>query len=112
VGSSVFYGCRLGTHLFFSTAAEPSDVNSTRSVEVWYSETGDAWRRLRSFIPDAWPSRLFQYGQVLFPAGPGDGRHVFFTPRGVKGGGRTVVLAPEEIEAPGWSNPSSGPAVG
>jgi hypothetical protein len=101
VGSSVFYGCRVGTHLFFSTAAEPSDVNSTQRVEIWQGESGEVWSRIRCYTPDVWPSRLFQYGQVTFPAGPGDGRRLYFTPRGVRGGGRTVVLALDEIPTSG-----------
>lgn len=93
VGSSVFFGCRVGRHLFFSTAAEPSDVNSTRRAEIWHSADGEHWSLLRSFTRDWWPSRLFQYAQVTFPAGPGDGRRVYFTPQGVVGGGRTVAVS-------------------
>jgi len=97
VDSSVFYGCRVGRHLFFSTAAEPSEVNPTRRIAVWHSEGGEEWHPLRSYASDLLPSRLFQYAQVTFPAGPGDERHVFFTPRGVRDGGRTVVLPLEEL---------------
>jgi hypothetical protein len=37
VGSSVFYGTKVGKCLFFSTAVEPSKTNYTRDSEVWCS---------------------------------------------------------------------------
>lgn len=92
VGSSVFYGSKVGDDLFFSTAAEPSRVNRTRRAEVWHSADGDDWSLVTSLPSDVWPSRLFQYGQVMFPAGPGDGRRLFYTPQGVRGDGRTFIL--------------------
>lgn len=80
VGSSVFYGCKVGEHLFFSTAVEPSLVNATRYAEVWGSADGDSWQVVCRFKKDIWPMKYFQYGQVLFPAGPGDGKHLWCTP--------------------------------
>ncbi|SHH77134.1 hypothetical protein SAMN02745124_01791 [Desulfofustis glycolicus DSM 9705] len=80
VGSSVFYGYRVGNSLFFSTAVEPSRVNTTRYAEVWGSANGTDWKLIRKFKKDIWPMKYFQYGQVLFPAGPGDGENLWFTP--------------------------------
>jgi len=90
VGSSVFYGCKVGEHLFFSTATEPSDVNQTRNAEVWGSGDGEKWKLLRLFKKDLWPMKYFQYGQVLFPAGPGDGANLWMTPFATAGDQRTI----------------------
>lgn len=92
VGSSVFYGCRAGSWLFFSTAAEPSKVNTAKRVEVWCTPDGERWSLLRTFTKDCWPHRLFQYGQVLFPLGPGDDRYVFFSAFGTDHDQRTFRL--------------------
>ena len=80
VGGSVFYGCKVANHLFFSTAVEPSRVNTTRYAEVWGSADGSNWQVIQRFKKDIWPMKYFQYGQVLFPAGPGDGENLWFTP--------------------------------
>ncbi len=90
VGSSVFYGCKVGDHLFFSTAIEPSRVNTTRYAEVWGSADGKNWRVIRRFKKDIWPMQYFQYGQVLFPTGPGDGENLWMTPMATQYDGKTV----------------------
>lgn len=90
VGSSVFHGCRTGNHLFFSTAVEPSKVNTTPYAEVWGSADGNNWKLVRKFKKDILPMKYFQYGQVLFPAGPGDGENLWMTPFAVERDQRTV----------------------
>ncbi len=80
VRGSVFHGCKVGSHLFFSTAVEPSRVNTSRYAVVWGSADGVNWRIVQRFKKDIWPMKYFQYGQVLFPAGPGDGNHLWMTP--------------------------------
>lgn len=80
VSSSVFYGCKVGDALFFSTAVEPSQTNTTRYSEIWGSPDGNGWQLVRRFKKDFLPMKYFQYGQVLFPSGPGDGKNLWFTP--------------------------------
>jgi hypothetical protein len=80
VDSSVFFASRVGQSLFFSTTAEPSVVNETRFASIWRSEDGINWRRWMSFKKDLLPKKYFQHGQILFPNGPGDGQHLWFTP--------------------------------
>lgn len=92
VGGSVFHGCKVGDKLFFSTAVEPSRVNSSRYAEVWGSADGINWRVVQRFKKDIWPMKYFQYGQVLFPAGPGDGKHLWMTPFAAKGDQRTFCV--------------------
>lgn len=80
VGGSVFYGCKVGDRLFFSTAVEPSQVNNSRCAELWGSEDGANWHKIAAFRKDRWPMKYFQYGQILFPGGPGDDRYLYFSP--------------------------------
>jgi hypothetical protein len=80
VGGPVFHGTSVGGFLFFSTAVEPSDVNTDPHAVIWYSKDGENWRELLRFRKDRWAKKYFQYGQVLFPAGKGDGRHLWITP--------------------------------
>lgn len=79
VDSSVFFAARVGSNFLFSTAAEPSDVNSADHADVWLSSDGMQWTRVLRFFKDFWPS-VFQHGQILFPAGTGDGEHIWITP--------------------------------
>ena len=98
VGSSVFFGCKVGDVLFLSTAAEPSEINRTDAVELWCSLDGERWSLLRTFAKDRWSLRYFQYGQVLFPAGPGDGENLYFTPFATEADQCTFKLPLSEIK--------------
>jgi hypothetical protein len=71
--------------LCFSTAVEPSAVNLTRSATIWWSRDGEEWTRLLRFAKDSWPMRLFQYGQVMIPAGPGHPDYLWVTPFATEG---------------------------
>ena len=64
VEGSVFHACQAGKYLVFSTACEPSSVNTERTATVWASADGTQWRRVASFHKDSLPMKLFQYGQV------------------------------------------------
>jgi hypothetical protein len=80
VESSIFWGCKVGDCLFFSTAAEPSRLNTSRYVYIWGSQNGKKWKRIAGFRKDIWPMKLFQYGQIFFPSGENNTRHLWFTP--------------------------------
>jgi hypothetical protein len=84
VEGSVFYGCKVGTRLFFSTVCEPSRVNRPRAAVIWESSDGVAWHRFLNFPKDALPMKLFQYGQIRFPVGNGDGNSLWITPFATK----------------------------
>lgn len=99
VSSSVFYGCKVGSNLFFSTAVEPSRVNTTRHVEVWGSADGGTWTIVRRIKKDIWPMKYFQYGQVLFPAGPGDGKNLWLTPIATENDQKTFKIPVSNIFA-------------
>ncbi|TDY02689.1 hypothetical protein [Thiohalophilus thiocyanatoxydans] len=97
VESSVFYGCKVGEYLFFSTAVEPSQVNTTRHAEVWGSADGENWQVVRRFKKDIWSMKYFQYGQVLFPGGPGDGSNLWMTPFSVEYADKTIKVSLKDI---------------
>ena len=85
VDGPVFYGCQAGDWLFFSTVCEPSRVNTDRHAVVWGSPGGEWWLRVACFAKDWLSARLFQYGQVLFPAGPGGYPWLCLSPLGTEG---------------------------
>jgi len=69
LGSSSICGCQVGNAIFFSTMVEPSRANFERKVSVWGSSDGRQFTELPSWRKDAWPMRLFQYGNAFFPDG-------------------------------------------
>ena len=71
VQGPVYYGCRAGGRLFFSTACEPPTLRATHDVGVWSSADGERWQPVATFRKDRWPARLLQHGHVLFPAETG-----------------------------------------
>ncbi|MBW1673126.1 MAG: hypothetical protein JRJ45_05680 [Deltaproteobacteria bacterium] len=80
VESSVFWGCKVGESLFFSTAVEPSKANRCRDACIWGSKDGETWKCIARFGKDIWPMKLFQYGQIFFPAGENNSDYLWFTP--------------------------------
>jgi hypothetical protein len=82
ISSSSIYGCRVGNRVFFSTMAEPSEVNSDQHVRIYGSNAGTAatpdsvensdqenWQPLLAWKKDFWPMRFFQYGNAFLPDG-------------------------------------------
>ena len=90
VEGSVFYGCKVGDRLFFSTVCEPSVVNIERVAAVWTTRDGSSWSTLARFSKDRWPMKLFQYGQVLFPSGTMSEERLWMTPFATRGDQRSV----------------------
>lgn len=66
--SSSIHACRVGDFMFFSTMAEPSAVNATRSVHLYGAKDG-RWRSLAQWKKDGWSMRFFQYGNAFLPDG-------------------------------------------
>lgn len=98
VGSSVFHGCTVGDWLFFSTAIEPSQVNTTKYAEVWASPNGKDWKCIYKFKKDILPMRFFQYGQVFFPNGFGDKKHLWLSPFATKRDNTTFKIDLSEVK--------------
>lgn len=99
VGSSVFHGTKVGDWLFFSTAVEPSKINTTKYAEVWASPDGETWKCILRFKKDFLPMKYFQYGQVFFPAGPGNGKDLWISPFATEYSRYSFMLTLPKIEA-------------
>lgn len=97
VGSSVFHGYRLENWLFFSTAVEPSKINNTKNAELWASPNGADWKCILTLKKDLWPMRYFQYGQIFFPAGPGNGKDLWFSGFGTEYSNRTFKVKVDDL---------------
>lgn len=80
VDNSIFWGCKVGDSLFFSTAVEPSKVNDSKHACIWGSKNGDEWMQVASFKKDFLSMKYFQYGQILFPAGENNTGSLWFSP--------------------------------
>ena len=78
--SSVFWGCKVGDYLFFSTVVESSKVNECKDACIWGSKDGENWKCIARFRKDIWPMKLFQYGQIFFPTGENNTDYLWFTP--------------------------------
>ena len=85
ISSSSIYGCRVGTHLFFSTMVEPSDVNRDRSVRIYAGDVRnpELWHPLSAWQKDHWPM-AFQYGNAFFPDGSNTTAYLALTTAAVK----------------------------
>jgi hypothetical protein len=85
LSSSSIYGCRAGEAIFFSTMVEPSAVNRDRHVAIFGSPNGESWQRVLHWKKDAWPMRLFQYGNAFLPDGENRSNALAVTTAAVSG---------------------------
>jgi hypothetical protein len=98
VGGPVFYGCQTGNWMFFSTVVEPSKINRTDVVELWGSNNnGKNWTLIKEFKKDFLSKKLFQYGQIKLPYGPGDGKHLYFSPFATEYDYTIIKISLEEL---------------
>ena len=67
--SSSIYACKNRRGMFFSTMVEPSEVNRSRSVELFGSADGAEWKSLAGWDKDRWAMKFFQYGNAFLPDG-------------------------------------------
>lgn len=92
VDSSIFYGCKVGESLFFSTCVEPSVLNKTRNVDVFRSDNGSSWYKYLTYKKDFLPMRYFQYGQVTFPSGKMENGLLYCTPLATNNSNKICVV--------------------
>jgi len=69
IASSSFWSCRVGPTIFFSTAVEPSAVNRDPHATLYAGVDGDGWKICLRWPGDRWPSRFFQYPNIVLPGG-------------------------------------------
>ena len=72
LAGSSFWSCQVNQALFFSTVVEPSPVNRDSRATLYGSADGANWATLVRWQRDAWPSRLFQYANIILPSGDND----------------------------------------
>ncbi len=80
VEGPILWGCIVRERPFFSTCAEPSEINDHRHSFIWGSKNGCEWKRIICYKKDCFPSKLFQYGQIFFPAGTNSSATLWYTP--------------------------------
>ena len=68
-GGPSTWGCQVGSSLFFSTHVEPSKAVQDRCAALYGSPEGGEWRRLLAWRKDPWHETLFQFGNIVLPAG-------------------------------------------
>lgn len=92
-GSSI-YGCRVGTHVFFSTMVEPSEVNRDRNVRIYGADVAksEPWQPLLAWQKDLWPMGLFQYGNAFLPDGNNETPYLALTTIAVEKDDMTTLL--------------------
>lgn len=84
VDTSVYWGCKVGDALFFSTALEPSTVNVCKFVSIWGSLDGKRWRKVAKYKKDFWPKKSCEIGQIYLPQGNNTTGYLFYTPVATK----------------------------
>lgn len=77
VSGTVFHAGNFAGQLYFSTAREPSSVNKSNQVELWRSSSDASFEKVWFDKKDNWSMKYFQYGQIIFPAGPGTGNELW-----------------------------------
>ena len=71
-------------HLIFTTACEPSKINTYPFAQLWVSSDGDSWSSPLEFKKDWWSMKYFQYGQILLPSGAGSELGFWISPFATK----------------------------
>jgi len=93
ISSSSIYGCRVGSHVFFSTMVEPSEVNRDRHIRLYGSgQPAQGWQPLLEWRKDCWPMTLFQYGNAFLPDGNNTTSFLAVTTLAVESDDRTTSL--------------------
>ena len=84
LASSSIYGCCVGEAKLFSTMIEPSNVNTSREVQIVGSRHGSPWQPLARWKKDRLPMRYFQYGNAFLPDGENATKYLAATTVAVK----------------------------
>lgn len=96
VSSSVFYMSKQAGRYWLATVIEPSDVNTSKHVELWATDplNPTKWFLIKKFKKDIWPMKLFQYGQIQFPyVYQSSDNSIWFYLQGVKGSGKSFSFS-------------------
>ena len=72
IAGSSLQSCEVGSHMFFSTAVEPSKVNRSPFATLVGGRNGQDWAEVARWRKDLFPAGLFQFGNILLPTGTND----------------------------------------
>lgn len=74
-----FYAVRAGEFILLSTDVEPSQVNVSGYSTLLVARVAhlNDWRVLMRVKKDRMPMRLFQFGNIILPDGPGDSQYAW-----------------------------------
>ena len=75
-----------------STGIEGGTNEKDKRAHLWASRDGKKWQELASWEKDVWPT-LMQFGVIHFPHGLENSERLYFTTRGLRGGGETSFVA-------------------
>lgn len=67
--SSSLSACNISNILCFSSAVEPSSINTTKSASLAISSDGQAWNNIVKWDKSMLPSKLFQFANISLPTG-------------------------------------------
>jgi len=67
IQNSVIHSTHTSKFFAFSTTAEPSELNDSKNVFLWFSFDGINWKTICSYKKDFLPMKYFQFGTFTFP---------------------------------------------
>lgn len=98
VSGPVFFGCKIGSCIFFSTAVEFGEATNSNDAEIWGTRDGREWIKVASHRRGLMHYlKYFQHAQIMFPAGPGDRRNLWYSPIATKNDQLTFRVPLETI---------------
>jgi hypothetical protein len=90
--SSAIYAGKNRSGIFFSTMAEPSEVNPSQSVGLFGSGDGAEWKSFASWRKDRWSMKFFQYGNAFLPDGENTTDWLAVSTTAVQGGDLQTLI--------------------
>lgn len=97
VGGPVFFGGVLQNLKILTTVVEPSVVNTNQYAELWLLDAKRVWKKVLQIKKDILPKKLFQYGQIWVPEGPGSVNVFWFTPIACSTDYKAICVSVREI---------------
>lgn len=109
VRAPVFFACRAGGWLAFSTVVEPAHPERHAAVYLGSADTLQ-FAEVLLLAKDRWDGKLFQYGQVYCPQNDNDRPLLWWTPMATEHDGSTICVAPEGLPSEAYVRAADGAA--
>ncbi len=85
VAHSVFFATQACGGFWMSTVVEPSSLNTTQDVHLYFSRSGERWTEVGRFPRDGLNLKLFQFPSAFLAKSPMNSENVFVSLTGTKG---------------------------